>query len=81
MASRKHTESDSHIGRMSALTQLKLGLACIGLVLFGYGIRADAERMRWIGIAFLAAAAVLRFVGPRSSRHGRPADEPDDESR
>ena len=66
---------------MSALTQLKLGLASIGLVLFGYGIRTDMERMRWIGIAFLAAAAVLRFVGPRSSRRGRPADDPDDEKR
>ena len=66
---------------MSALTQLKVGLAFIGLVLFGYGIRADSERMRWIGIAFLAAAAVLRFVGPRSSRRGRTADQPEDENR
>jgi hypothetical protein len=66
---------------MSGLTQLKVGLAFIGLVLFGYGVRADNERMRWIGIAFLAAAAVLRFVGPRSSRRKRPVEEPDDENR
>ena len=66
---------------MSALTQLKLGLAFIGLALFGYGIRADMERMRWIGIGFLAAAAGLRFVGPRSSRRGPSRDEPEDEGR
>lgn len=66
---------------MSPLTQLKLGLALIGLLLFGYGVRADENRMRWLGIGFLAAAAVLRFVGPRSSRHGRPTDESDDQNR
>ena len=66
---------------MSALTQLKLGLAFIGLVLFGYGVRGDMEQMRWIGIAFLAAAAILRFVGPRSSRRGPHADQPEDKER
>jgi len=66
---------------MNALTQLKLGLAFVGLVLFGYGIRADMERMRWVGVGFLAVAAVLRFIGPRSSRRGRPADTGDDENR
>ena len=66
---------------MSALTQLKLGLAFVGLVLFGNGVRMDMDLMRWMGIAFLAAAAVLRFVGPRSSRRGRTADQPDDENR
>lgn len=52
---------------MSALTQLKLGLVLIGLILFGYGLRVDNERLRWIGIAFLAAAVVLRFVRRRGS--------------
>ena len=66
---------------MSALTQLKLGLVFIGLVLFGYGVRTETEQTRWIGIAFLAAAAVLRFVGPRSSRRGPHADESEDEKR
>ena len=55
---------------MSGLTQAKLGLALAGLILFGYGARSDIEWLRWVGIGFLAAAAVLRFVGPRSSRHG-----------
>jgi hypothetical protein len=65
---------------MTALSHLKLGLALVGLVLWGYGIRAESEWLRWTGIAFLAASAVLRFFGPRSSRHGS-RDAPDDEVR
>lgn len=56
---------------MSALSQLKLGLALVGLILFGYGMRVDDGRLRWMGIGFLAAAAILRFFGRR-----RPPDEP-----
>ncbi|HEY7234159.1 MAG TPA: hypothetical protein VH539_08405 [Gemmatimonadaceae bacterium] len=55
---------------MSGLTQAKLGLAVAGLILWGYGARVDVEWLRWAGIGFLAAAAILRFVGPRSSRRG-----------
>ena len=50
---------------MSALSQLKLGLALIGLILFGYGMRVDDMTLRWIGVGFLAAATVLRFVKPK----------------
>jgi hypothetical protein len=53
---------------MSGLTQLKLGLAVAGLMLWGYGVRAEVDWLRWTGIAFLALAAVSRFFGPRSSR-------------
>jgi hypothetical protein len=66
---------------MSALTQLKLGLAVAGLMLWGYGVRADVNSLRWTGIAFLAAAAVLRFIGPRSSRHSRRDDNAPPDSR
>ena len=63
---------------MSALTQLKLGLAVAGLILWGYGVRVDVNWLRWTGIGFLAAAAIMRFIGPRSSRRRRSAsdDEP-----
>ena len=57
---------------MSRLTQLKLGLAIIGLLLWGYGYRVDDSRLRWIGIGFLAGAALLRFVRHRSGE-GPPA--------
>jgi hypothetical protein len=56
---------------MSALSQLKLGFALVGLILFGYGMRVDDSRLRWMGIGFLAAATMLRFLGKR-----RPPDEP-----
>jgi hypothetical protein len=65
---------------VTALTQLKLGLAIAGLILWGYGVRSENDWLRWAGIAFLAAAAILRFFGPRSSRRGRgaPDDSPPD---
>ena len=34
----------------------------VGLILWGYGVRAEHTGLQWTGIAFLAAAAVLRFV-------------------
>ena len=55
---------------MSWLTQLKLGLVAAGLIVWGYGVRTDVSWLRLIGIGFFVAAAVLRFVGPRSSRRG-----------
>ncbi len=59
--------------RLSALSQLKLGLAVIGVILFGWGARVDDPRLRWIGIAFLAAAVVLRFIGRRRRDPVEPA--------
>lgn len=47
------------------LTQMKLGLAVGGLILFGWGARSNNELLRWLGIGFLAAAVILRFVRPR----------------
>jgi hypothetical protein len=55
---------------LTALTQMKLGLALAGLIVWGYGVRTDVGWLRWVGIGFFAAAAVLRFWGPRSSRRG-----------
>jgi hypothetical protein len=47
---------------MSRVNQIKLGLALIGLITWGYGARIDHNGLQWTGIGFLAAAAVLRFV-------------------
>ena len=55
---------------MTPLTAVKIALALAGLLLFGYGVRVDSTNLRWIGIALVAAAAVLRFVGPRATRRG-----------
>jgi hypothetical protein len=47
---------------MSDLTRFKLGLTLAGLAVFGAGIRFDSGRLRYIGIGFVAAAWLLRFL-------------------
>ena len=47
---------------MSRMSLLKLVIAGTGIVIFGYGLRADSQEIRWAGIAFVAVALVLRFV-------------------
>lgn len=51
----------------------QIALAVIGLITFGYGVRVDHEPLRWIGIAFFAAAFALRFwpKGPEEKRPER----------
>lgn len=56
---------------ISTLSHLKLGLLAAGLILWGYGVRAEIEWLRWTGIALMAVAAVLRFVGRGKNRRGR----------
>jgi hypothetical protein len=53
--------------RMSTLTKLKLALAVIGIILFLAGVRFDDTRLRVIGIVFVAAAWIVRFVKVRDS--------------
>ena len=52
---------------MTRFTEIKLGLAVIGLLVWGYGYRVDDQFIGWIGIAFLAAAVIVRFL-PRRLR-------------
>lgn len=57
---------------LNPMTSIKVALAAIGICVWAYGYRVDSPRVRWIGIAVLAAAVVLRFIGsrPRSSDEG-----------
>jgi hypothetical protein len=48
-----------------SITWARFGLAAVGLLVWGYGYRIDDPVIRWVGIAFLAAAVLLRFA-PRS---------------
>jgi protein-S-isoprenylcysteine O-methyltransferase Ste14 len=56
------------------LTTLRLGLTVAGLILFGYGVHADVEWLRWVGIALFAVVVALRFWPHRSAsgRDGSP---------
>jgi hypothetical protein len=62
----------------SWLTQLKLGLAIAGIILWGYGARADIEWLRWTGIGFLAASVLVRVLFRRFSHSD---DAPRDDER
>ena len=47
---------------------IKLALAVIGLILFGWGIRVDVELYRWIGMGFVVAAWLMRFASRKPPR-------------
>lgn len=46
---------------MQRRTEIQLALLVMGLIVWGYGQRTDDPALRWIGIAFFAVAAFLRF--------------------
>ena len=54
---------------MTRYLAIKVALAAIGVILFGYGMAADDRILRWIGMAFLAAAVLTRFL-PKRLRTG-----------
>ncbi|HEY0994725.1 MAG TPA: hypothetical protein VGD77_01920 [Gemmatimonadaceae bacterium] len=60
---------------MTAVTQAKLALAVIGVVVWGWAVRVDDARLRLIGIGFMAAAVLLRFLKPGGPRRGRREEE------
>lgn len=60
---------------MTRLTQLKLGLAVIGLIVWIWGQRVDDQMIRWVGIAFLAASVLLRFLPKRLRSGDYPKDK------
>lgn len=53
---------------MSGVVVARIVVAVAGMVVWAYGAREDLPTARWIGIALIAAALLLRFVGPRPSR-------------
>ena len=42
--------------------KLRLVLAVVGVGIWAYGARIDESGLRWVGIAFLAAAVAIRFL-------------------
>ncbi|HEY4305618.1 MAG TPA: hypothetical protein VGM82_14185 [Gemmatimonadaceae bacterium] len=43
----------------------QLALLVIGVIVWGYGMRVNDERLRWIGVGCFAAAFLLRFLRKR----------------
>lgn len=54
---------------MGTRTLAQLALLVIGLGVWAYGQRVDDAVLRWIGIAFFAAATLLRFFKPKAQDH------------
>lgn len=54
---------------LGPVTIAKLALAVAGLLVFGYGVRVDLPAVRWVGVALVLVAVLLRFV--RSGPAGR----------
>ena len=50
---------------MTQITAAKLILAASGLIVWGYGIRAEEPVVQYVGIAMLVAAVALRFFRKR----------------
>ncbi|HEU4564364.1 MAG TPA: hypothetical protein VFS05_06945 [Gemmatimonadaceae bacterium] len=48
------------------LLGVKLALALVGLATFGYGVLVDSVSVRWLGITFLGAAFLVRFLRRRN---------------
>ena len=55
---------------MTPITVAQLALAAIGVVVWAYGTRIGDSRVSWAGVAFLAAASLLRFVKRPPRREG-----------
>jgi len=59
---------------MARRSVTQLGLLAIGLVFWGYGVRVDDSRVRWVGIAFFAASAALWLLRDRHRDEGGEAE-------
>ena len=56
------------------LTVLKLTFAAVGALVLGYGMREDDEFIRWVGIALLAVAFLLRLFNQRREERAESRD-------
>jgi hypothetical protein len=53
---------------VTGLTRAKITLALAGLVLFGAGVRLERTEVRWVGLAFVVTAWLLRFIRGEASK-------------
>jgi len=45
---------------------LKIACALAGVGMFAYGVRSEDSVVRWVGIAFVIVAFLLRFLKKRA---------------
>ena len=51
---------------MERVTVLKIACALAGVGIFAYGVRSEDNVVRWVGIALVIVAFLLRFVKKRT---------------
>ena len=54
---------------MGRRTEIQIALVIVGMIAWGYGQRTENGALQYIGIAFFAAATVLRFFKRKNDRH------------
>ena len=47
---------------MTTTVRIKLALAVVGVLIWVWGTRVGDGRIQWLGIGFLAAAVLMRFL-------------------
>ena len=52
---------------------MRLAIAAVGVMVWAYAHRVENDRIRWVGIAMLAVAVLMRFIPRR--KPGSPAQE------
>ena len=51
---------------MDRVTLAKVACALVGVAIFAFGVRTENPVFRWVGIAFVVIAFLLRFVKKRT---------------
>ena len=50
---------------MTKLARLKVVVGAVGVAVWAWGVRIDDQRVRWVGIALVAATFLLRLLNRR----------------
>lgn len=53
---------------------MRLAIAAVGVAIWVYGYREANDRIRWVGIAVIAVAVIMRFLTPRKPSNPSPTD-------
>ncbi len=48
-----------------SIQTMRLAIAVVGMMVWGYAYRVENDRVRWVGIAMLAVSVLMRFIPRR----------------